>query len=140
MPTPRSLKDLQVLMGCIVALRRFIPQSAKKSLPLYEALKQAAKSSSFEWSEACEASFKEIKNFLTSPPVLVKAEPCEPLKVYLSASDSTIAAVLVKEVGTEQKAVYYISHLLKDAELKYSKIEKVIFALVVASRKLRQYF
>lgn len=29
LPTPRTLKDLQVLTGCIASLRRFIPKSSK---------------------------------------------------------------------------------------------------------------
>ena len=40
MEPPKTLKDLQVLTGCIAALRRFIPQSSKRSLPLYEAIKK----------------------------------------------------------------------------------------------------
>lgn len=71
---------------------------------------------------------------------MTKANPCEPLKVYLSASDFTIAAMLVKEIGSEQKPVYYASHTLKDAEVRYTKLEKLVYALVIASRKLRQYF
>lgn len=65
--------------------------------------------------------------------------PCEPLKLYLSASDSTVAAILVKQTDMEQKPVYSISHMLKGSELRYPKIEKIVFALM-ASRKLRQYF
>ena len=46
----------------------------------------------------------------------------------------------MKEVNGEQAPVYYASHLLKDTETRYSKIEKLVLALVVASRKLRHYF
>lgn len=88
----------------------------------------------------CEESFVNIKTNLASPPILAKAMPCEPLKVYLSASDLTIAAVLVKQIDTDQKPVYYVSHMLKGSEVRYSKIEKLIFALIIASRKLRKYF
>ena len=140
MPTPKTMKDLQVLTGCIAALRRFIPQSARRCLPMYEAIKATTKANRFEWTEDCARSLNELKNFLDKPPILSKAAPCEPLKLYLSASDMTIAAVLVKEEGTDQKPIYYISHTLKDAETRYTKIEKLIFALVIASRKLRQYF
>jgi hypothetical protein len=36
--------------------------------------------------------------------------------------------------------VYYSSHTLHDAETKYLKVEKVVFALISASRKLKSYF
>lgn len=71
---------------------------------------------------------------------MAKAVPCEPLKLYLSASDITIAAILVKQVDAEQKPVYFVSHMLKGSELRYPKIEKLVFALIITSRKLRQYF
>ncbi|WOG87730.1 hypothetical protein DCAR_0206961 [Daucus carota subsp. sativus] len=140
MEPPKTLKDLQVLTGCIAALRRFIPQSSKRSLPLYEAIRQAAKANKFEWTKECETCLSNIKAFLSTPPVLTKAIPGEPLKVYLSASDSTTAAVLVKDVNGEQAPVYYASHLLKDTETRYSRIEKLVLALVMASRKLKHYF
>ena len=140
MSFPKSLKELQTLTGCIAALRRFIPQSSKRTLPLHESIKQALKSNTFVWSPECEEAFTEIKQFLASPPIMAKADPCEPLKIYLSATDLTTAAVLVKEENDEQKAVYYVSHMLKEAELRYSNVEKMVLSLVMASRKLRHYF
>ncbi|XP_017224785.1 uncharacterized protein LOC108201008 [Daucus carota subsp. sativus] len=140
MQSPRSLKELQTLTGCIAALRRFIPQSSKRTLPLHDSIKQALKSGTFTWSAECEEAFIAIKQFLASPPILTKANPCEPLKIYLSATDLTTAAVLVKEEDGEQKAVYYVSHMLKEAEVRYSNVEKMVLSLVMASRKLRHYF
>lgn len=140
MPSPKSLKDLQTLTGCIAALRRFIPQSSKPCLPMFEVIKEASHSKHFSWTKECEESFASIKCFLASPSILVKAIPCEPLKVYLSASDFTVASILVKQNGTEQRPVYYVSHMLKGSEVRYTKIEKLIFVLIISSRKLRQYF
>lgn len=62
------------------------------------------------------------------------------LKVYLSASDNAVAAVLVKTTEGIESPVYYASHSLKDAENRYPQVEKLVFSLVVASRKLRHYF
>lgn len=39
MLVPKFLKDLQLLIGCIAVLRCFIPQSLKRRLPMYEAIK-----------------------------------------------------------------------------------------------------
>lgn len=119
MPSPKSLKDLQSLTGCIAALCRFIPQSSKKCLPMFEVIKSASQSKHFLWTKKCEEGFNGIKRFLASPLILAKASQCEPLKLYLSSSDTTIAAVLVKEVDKEQNTVYFISHMLKGSELRY---------------------
>lgn len=140
MPSPKSLQDLQSLMRSIAALRRFIPQSSKRCLPMFEVIKKSSKSKKICWDQKYDESFKSIKDFLASPSVMARASPCEPLKIYLSASHDTIAAVLIKETNSEQKPVYYVSHMLNDIKIRYSKIEKLIFALIIASRKLRQYF
>ena len=39
-----------------------------------------------------------------------------------------------------QKLVYYTSRALRGAEGRYSLMEKLAFALITASRKLRHYF
>ena len=39
-----------------------------------------------------------------------------------------------------QKLVYYTSRVLRGAEGRYPQIEKLAFALITASKKLRHYF
>ena len=51
-----------------------------------------------------------------------------------------MSAVLIREEDKIQLPVYYISQAFQGAEFKYPQIEKIAFALIVASRKLRQYF
>lgn len=41
-----------------------------------------------------------------------------PLSFYLAASDKTIGTVLIKENENTQKPVYFVSHVLKDAETR----------------------
>ena len=55
-------------------------------------------------------------------------------------SVSAVSAVLIREEGTKQLSVYYVSQAFQGAESRYPRIEKITFALIVASRKLRQYF
>ena len=51
-----------------------------------------------------------------------------------------ISSALVREEGKVQKPVYYTSRALRGAEAQYPQIEKLAFALITASRKLRHYF
>ena len=60
--------------------------------------------------------------------------------LYLSATDRVVSAALVREEAKQQKPVYFVSHVLRDAETRYPPLEKVALALVVAARKLRPYF
>lgn len=137
---PTSIKEVQKLTGCIAALRRFIPHASKRCLPVFRIIKDSSKSRKFLWSEECKKSFIALKEFLTNPPILTRALPCETLKVYISACDHTVTAVLVREEESKERPVYYVSHSLKDAETRYPQIEKVVYSLVIASRKLQHYF
>ena len=47
---------------------------------------------------------------------------------------------MIREEEKKQLPVYYISQAFQGAESKYPKIEKIAFALIVVSRKLRKYF
>ena len=47
---------------------------------------------------------------------------------------------MIKEEGRVQKPVYYTSQALRGVEGRYPIMEKLAFALVTTSRKLRHYF
>ena len=51
-----------------------------------------------------------------------------------------MSAALIREEAKKQLPVYYVSQAFQGAESSYPRIEKIAFALIVASRKLRQYF
>ena len=55
-------------------------------------------------------------------------------------SASAVSAALIREEGAKQLPVYYVSQAFQRAKSRYPKIEKIAFALIVALRKLRQYF
>ncbi|XP_073309970.1 uncharacterized protein [Primulina huaijiensis] len=94
----------------------------------------------FGWDEKCEQAFQDLKIHLVELPMLVKPEPGEKLFVYLSTTEYAVSLVLIKEEGSDQKPVYYVSHALRGPELQYSEVEKIALALVVIARKLRPYF
>ncbi|XP_075499061.1 uncharacterized protein LOC142537427 [Primulina tabacum] len=88
----------------------------------------------FGWNEGCEQAFQDLKKYLSELSVLVKPEPGEKLWIYLSATEHAVSSVLIKKEGTDQRPVYYVSHALRGAELKYSEVEKIALALLVAQQ------
>ena len=64
----------------------------------------------------------------------------EELFLYLAVTPHAVSSTLIKEEGKAQKSVYYTSRTLRGAEGRYPLIEKLAFALITASRKLRHYF
>ena len=135
MASPKTVKDVQKLTGRIAALNRFVSRATDKCLPFFKTLKQA-----FAWTDECEAAFQELKQYLSSPPLLSPSKEGENLYLYLVVSTLEVSAALIREEGKKQLPVYYVSQAFQEAEFRYPRIEKITFALIVASRKLRQYF
>ena len=60
--------------------------------------------------------------------------------LYLVMSTTAVSATLIKEETRVQRSMYYISQAFQRAEARYPRIEKITFALIVASRKFHPYF
>ncbi|XP_072147486.1 uncharacterized mitochondrial protein AtMg00860-like [Setaria viridis] len=72
--------------------RRFIENFSKIAKPMTELLKNNMK---FEWSEACEKSFQELKLKLTTTPVLTLPNIKMDIVVYCDASKQGLGCVLM---------------------------------------------
>jgi hypothetical protein len=46
----------------------------------------------------------------------------------------------LRRVWTIQHPVYYISEVLHDAKTRYLEVHKLLYAVLIASRKLHHYF
>ena len=88
----------------------------------------------------CEEIFLQLKNFLSSPPVIQKPDAREPIIVYLAVSNEAVSSVLVQEINFEEQPVYFVSRALDGAEIRYQTIEKVAMALIITARRMRMYF
>ena len=67
MKPPTCVKDIKKLTGCMTALSRFISRLGEKGLLFFKLLKAQEK---FVWSEDTDKAFAELKQFLTSPPII----------------------------------------------------------------------
>ena len=132
MASPKTVKEVQKLTGRIAALNRFISRATDKCLPFFKTLKQA-----FAWTDKCEIAFQELKRYLSNPPLLNPSKQEESLYLYLAVSETVVSATLIREEGRKQLPIYYISQAFQGAKLRYPRIEKIVFALIVASHKLR---
>ena len=78
--------------------------------------------------------------YLVAAPLLSPSVMGEELFLYLAVTPHVVSSALIREEEKIQKSVYYTSKALRGAEGQYSLIEKLAFALIIASRKLRHYF
>ncbi|XP_021802935.1 uncharacterized protein LOC110747031 [Prunus avium] len=136
---PRHKKELQSLLGKINFLRRFISNSAGKIQP-FSSLLRLKQEQIFKWEEQHQQAFEEIKHYLSNPPILSPPKKGRPLKLYVSASGTSIGSLLAQDnnEGKEQ-AVYYLSRTLIEVERNYSAIERLCLALYFTAIKLRHY-
>ncbi|XXG51512.1 hypothetical protein AAC387_Pa03g0060 [Persea americana] len=134
---PTSAKQVQRLTGMAAALNRFISRASDKCRPFFQLLRKGSK---FQWTSECSQALQQLKQYLSSPPLLLTPTFGEALFLYLSVSDHAVSSVLIKEDNGQQRPIYYTSKTLLDAETRYLQLEKLALALVNASRKLSHYF
>jgi hypothetical protein len=129
------------LNGRVAALNRFISKSAERSLPFFKALKGKG---AIEWRPEQSKAFAELKDYIEKMATLSPPSPLEPLFLYVAASKAAVSAALVREVETEkgklQSPVYFVSEALAGSKLHYSELEKIAYAVIMTTRKLRHYF
>jgi hypothetical protein len=141
MEPPSTKKGAQRLAGRLASLNRFISRSAEKNLSFFEILKSAEV---FQWGSAQQKAFEELKQYLNDLTTLTPPSPGAPLLLYVAASHSAVSAALVQEKLDgqikKQDPVYYVSEVLSLSKKNYTELEKVLYVMLMASRKLRHYF
>ena len=131
----RTVKAVQSLNGKVAALNRFVSKATDKCLPFFRVLRK-----SFEWTDECQKAFKDLKKYLSSPPLLSPSMPREELYLYIAVSQAVVSTAIVRDEGGSQRPVYFISRAFRGAEERYPPMEKLALALITAARKLKPYF
>ena len=87
-----------------------------------------------------------VKQLLMKALILVPPIDGEPLLLYIVATTQVVRAALVVEQEEEghalkvQHPVYFISKVLFESKTRYPQIQKLLYAVLIAKRKLRHYF
>ena len=89
---PKTVKEVQKLAGRIAALNRFVSKATDKCLPFFKMLKQ-----DFAWTDEYEATFQELKHYLSNPPLLSLSKERENLYLYLAVSATAVNVALIRE-------------------------------------------
>jgi hypothetical protein len=140
MEPPKSRKGAQRLTGRLALLNRFISRSAERNLPFFEVLKSAEV---FQWGPIQQKAFEDLKQYLIELTTLTPPSSEAPLLLYVVASHTAVSVALVQEKkdgqAKKQVSVYFISEVLSPSK-NYTELEKVLYVVLMASRKLRHYF
>ncbi|RVW86068.1 Retrovirus-related Pol polyprotein from transposon 17.6 [Vitis vinifera] len=136
LPSPTTVKGVRQFLGHAGFYRRFIQDFSKLSKPLCELL---AKDAKFIWDERCQKSFDQLKQFLTTAPIVRAPNWQLPFEVMCDASDFAIGAVLGQREDGKPYVIYYASKTLNEAQRNYTTTEKELLAVVFALDKFRAY-
>lgn len=136
MRSPQNLKEVQMLVGRLTSLSRFIPRLAERIKPIVKTMKKDAQG---RRNDQCEATFGEVKEILACPPIMGRLDSGHDLQLFLAVTDATFSVALVHET-LEFIPIYFISRILRDSETRYEQLEKVALVLLMEARRLRPYF
>jgi hypothetical protein len=137
----RTRKGTQRLLGRLASLNRFISRSAERNLPFFEVLKSAEV---FQWEPVQQKGFEDLNQYLIELTTLTPPSSGAPLLLYVTASHAAVSAALVQEKqdgqSKRQLLVYFVFEVLSPSKKNYTELEKVLYAVLMAFRKLRHYF
>ena len=127
--TPTEIRSFLGLAGCY---RRFIRGFWEIAGPLTQLTRKGV---SFIWSDACQLAFGELKDKLTSAPVLALPRPGVEYLVYTDVSLLGLGGVLQQE----SQAIAYVSRKLKPHERNYPTHDLELAAFIFSLRIWRHY-
>ena len=137
LPAPTNLLELQSLQGKANFLHCFICNFAEKTYGYMRLLK---KDTPFFWDDQAQWAFDNLKHALTHSPMIRPLDYSNNFLLYIAASTTTIVMVLVQEnLDGQDHVIYYANKNLMDSETRYSRVEKLALATVIAVQKLRHY-
>ena len=136
-PMPTNLKELRSFIGFCNFYRMFIANFLQIAHPLHLLTK---KDQEYVWEEAQQDAFQELKNRLTSSPVLWLPDLSKPFFVQTDTSKLGTGTVLLQQdaAGIPHPCAY-LSQALVGAEQNYQVYDLKLLAVIRTLKAWRPY-
>src|SRR3989441_3429241 len=135
-PTPTNVTEVRAFLGLCSYYRRFVKNFASIAGPLHGLTGRGVP---FEWSEACEEGFVELKRRLVSSPILAMPRDEGNFGLDTDASYEAIGAGLSQVQDGQERVVCYASRLLNRTERNYCVTRRELLAVVFFIKQFRNY-
>ncbi|GFV98111.1 retrovirus-related Pol polyprotein from transposon 412 [Trichonephila clavipes] len=133
---PENLRELRSFLGLCTYYRKFVKGFSNIARPLHKLTESKQK---FQWTKECEDSFLQLKEALTSSPILIYPQPDKPFILDTDASNESVGAVLSQEIDGQERVVAYWSKFLSKPERNYCVTRKELLAIVKAIEHFHHY-
>ena len=129
---PTNVSEVRIFLGLAGYYRKFVERFSKIATPLTNLLKKDQK---FEWSDTCQHSFEELRQRLTTAPVLALPLGKDGYVVFSDASRQGLGCVLMQN----GRVIAYASRQLKKHEQNYLTHDLEL-AVVVFDLKIWRHY
>ncbi|HYN44668.1 MAG TPA: reverse transcriptase domain-containing protein [Candidatus Limnocylindrales bacterium] len=136
MPAPTDPKQLVRFMAMAGFYRRYIKDFAKRTHTLRALCKQDAK---WEWSSIHQSEVDDIKDALTSQPVMAYPDWDKKFILTTDASLKGLGAILSQEYENGERVIAYASRALAEGERKWGITELEALAVIWGTEQFKVY-
>lgn len=126
-PHPKNRHQLHSFLGLANYYRKFIRNFSIIAHPLHKLTKTI---STFTWATEQENSFQELKQKLTSDPLLTHFDPRKPCELRTDACNHGLGVILLQQQDNDMHPIAYASQSLTKAEINCTITEQEALAVI----------
>ena len=129
---PKNVSEVRSFLGLTGYYRKFVEGFSRIAAPLTKLTRKDVK---YDWVDACQKSFEELKRRLTSAPVLALPNGKDGFVIYSDTSRQGLGCVLMQN----DRVIAYASRQLKKHEENYPTHDLELATVVFALKIWRHY-
>ncbi|QRW26145.1 Retrotransposable element Tf2 protein [Rhizoctonia solani] len=127
-PVPSKVKEVQSFLGFANFLWRFVANFSHIARPLHNLVK---KDTPWKWDTEEQEAFQNLKNAITSAPVLCHADPTKPYFLETDASGAALGSILSqRQEDGRLHPLGFLLELFKGAKQNYDTHDKELLAII----------
>ena len=134
---PTSVTEVKSFLGLCSYYRRYVRKFASIARPLHHLTE---KTREFHLTPEAQQNFKQLKDCLTSSPILAFPSMKEPFILYTDASQFANGTILSQVQHGLERIICYASKALNKAQSCYSTTKREFLAVVNYTKHFKHYF